>query len=274
MSLEIKQMILDGKSRELAGYLVKNSHLPGKMANLRLAKEVQEMMEDLVAIVGFKSLFSTAKDMEIHEHEYVRLVAGHAFGAIGERHQKEVMPHLRRLAEDESWRVREGAAEGIGRLLCHHFPWVCKELKEWIKSGTPNLRRAAAVGSISMMSYNEAMMKEKTPEILDLLKRNMFVEHEYVSKGMSFALNILGWKNPGVVFARLDKWLAEKKFAQSETALRTMIRSLDSRFGMKNPKEATVILEKIRLTAQSLQTTSSSQKVLVLIEKIEKKLHQ
>jgi HEAT repeat protein len=268
MMTNLEELVQDGNAAELGAYLAQHSNLPGKMANLKLAAQVQDLFLAAAGQVEYQRLFHSACVLEKHEHEYVRMVAARTFGALGKDDFGPCLHHLKELSDDESWRVREGAAEGIGQLLCFHFALVYPELRSWAALKRVNLQRAAAVGLVSMMTYDEDLMKAKTAKILDLLELLLDTEEEYVSKNVSFALNICGWKNPDVVLPRMAGWLDEKKFYSSPAALRILANSLDTRFGKLNAEEASALLKKISTRSSALSDARKVKKLSALAEKV------
>jgi len=271
---EIVILIKKFDAPALSTFLAQNSHLPGKMANLKLAGNVQNLFYEISQAESFRNLFQLLAKLAKDDHEYVRMVAARAYGAIGKDHWKEVVPPIQALAGDDSWRVREGAAEGIGQLLCFHFDPVYQELKEWVHSGKPNLQRAAEVGMISMMSYDEPLMINKTDDILHQIESLLTVSEEYVFKNCSFAINIAGWKNPSVTLAKMGHWLKDKKIASSPTALKIFINSLDSRFGKQNAKPALFLLKEMKGKAETLSDAKDKNKVLSMIDRLSEKLSE
>ncbi len=241
----LKQLIQEDKIDELASYFADHSNLPGKMANLSLASSAQAIFRNSVPQLGFEKLFDLSKSFARHDHEFVRLIAGRVFGAIGQDHYRESLSELKLLADDNSWRVREGAAEGIGELLCRHFDQVLRELQSWVSSGIPNLQRAVVVGMVSMVSYDQEMMVERTLDMLDTIESVLDISDQYVQKGVSFALNILGWKNPRVVLERMNMWIEGGQFRIRPTGLVNMVNSLNSRFGQQNAGSALILLDRI-----------------------------
>lgn len=272
IDVKVKEFVLKNQAKQFANYLVANSHLPGRMANLRLVQEVAETFAQLKSQSDFKTLYTFILQFKDHKHEYVRLIVGNVLGAIGDKYYSKVFPLLKILADDTSWRVREGAADGIGRLLCDDFEVTYQEICAWVRSGKPNLQRAAAVGMISMVSYDVELLKNKTNKILNLLEKLLTVDHEYVRKNMSFALNITGWKNPSVVIPKISQWLRVKKINSSPVALRIFIDCLHTRFGKQNAVEAKKILGIVNEHVAKVKDIKERERLKRLSEKTNKYL--
>lgn len=260
---KVKRFISNNDLQGLAKYLQKNSGLPGRRANTKLAGQVANVFGDLVGDFGFEKIYKFIVSLEKNEDEYVRLVTAQIFGAIGINDYAKVLPHLKRLADDSSWRVREGVAEGIARLLCVHFDGLQIEFYKWIKTGKPNLLRAIAVGALSMVSYDKKELIKQTTKIFKMLKLMLNVDNDYVHKGVGFAINIIGNKNPKVVCKIIKGWLSETKLNSSPLALAKIEEGLFNskrksltRFGKKHDK----LLASIRKYRKALKSKNNSAK--------------
>lgn len=166
-----------------------------------------------------------------------RFTASITVGEMTKDHYKAVMPILKELADDESWEVREGAADGVNIVLGHHFELALRELKSWVVSGNENLTRAVVVG---VMPRPKVDFSSHLDEILDLLEKVLPDRREYVRKNLGpFCLNLMASKYPNVVLPRLREWTRSK----GEQVLWNVAMSFSAKFGRRYPDEALEILE-------------------------------
>lgn len=143
--------------RNLINYLLANSNLPGRRANLELAKAfttvIKENWNDNSEILWdfLTSLFKiTPEDAPTNDpHEFLPFCATWAIGVIGaalEIHYKDSLIYLKEKSNDSRWRIREAVAKGLHELLIVHSEETIKEIETWISKDEWLLMRAVITG--------------------------------------------------------------------------------------------------------------------------------
>jgi len=184
-----------------------------------------------------ENCFDFAVKLAQNKSRCARFTASITLGEMAKDHYKAVMPILKELASDESWEVREGAADGVNSVLGHHFELALRELKFWVASGNENLTRAVVVSVIPRPKVN---LSSHLDEILDLLEKVLPDRREYVRKNLGpFCLNLMANKHPDVVLPRLREWARLK----GEQVLWNVAMTFSAMFGRRHPDEALEILE-------------------------------
>lgn len=107
------------------------SGLPGPRANLALADEFASVAP-----------MSVILELAASEDEYLALCGAVGLGELLVRGE-DVAPHLRELAQDERWRVREGVARGLQRLGDVDAARLRGLVARWASDPEPLVQRAA-----------------------------------------------------------------------------------------------------------------------------------
>jgi len=141
---------------DLRSYLVTRSRLPGPRANLELAKAFADIVADSAR--DWKMMWSlctrwtsippeqapTDDPREFAVFCGVRGVG--ALGAASSGRAREALAHVRSLARDTRWRVREAVAMAIQDILETEPVVALRALDEWIAPGAWLEMRAVAAG--------------------------------------------------------------------------------------------------------------------------------
>ncbi len=132
------------------------SGLPGPRANLELAHEVAESAtpDEVARLVGT-------------DEEYLVLCGAIGLGRLVAEGDRSRIAELRRLANDERWRVREGVAMGLQRWGDADFEALADEALRWA-GGTPLEQRAAAAGLCEPRLLTTSARVARTLELLEL----------------------------------------------------------------------------------------------------------
>ncbi|MFX0052754.1 MAG: hypothetical protein ACFE8U_15860, partial [Candidatus Hermodarchaeota archaeon] len=137
------RLIEERDEESLINYLVTNSNLPGRRANLELAAAFTEVIQEsfinkLSPIWNFcmKSInISEDKAPTNNPMEIIPFCGTWGLGVIGsisEGHFQESVSVLQELANDPRWRMREAVAFGIQKMLEQHPQVMVQELRRWI----------------------------------------------------------------------------------------------------------------------------------------------
>jgi hypothetical protein len=144
-----------GNPDALTAHLVAHSNLPGPRGNLELAYAFADAMAGYDAEES-ERLWTLCLDMTAispgeapvnDPHEFVPFCGTVGLGALGAARTQYVEPALRALhalANDTRWRMREGVAMGLQRLIAAHPQQAITDLQDWIANGSWLELRAAA----------------------------------------------------------------------------------------------------------------------------------
>jgi hypothetical protein len=146
-------------ARRLASYLTSNSNLPGPRGNLELAATFSDLVEDyaggaperlwklcadLTAIPAAEAPVNDPKEFL----PFCGAVGTGAIGSVAPAFFAPALTTLRVLANDPRWRMREGVAMGLQRLLSRRGPETLKVLEAWV-AGENWLEMRAAVAGVA-----------------------------------------------------------------------------------------------------------------------------
>jgi hypothetical protein len=148
-----------GDAKRLTSYLTSNSNLPGPRGNLELAAAFSDLVEDyargaserlwelcagLTAIPAAKAPVNDPKEFL----PFCGAVGSGAIGAVAPAFFAPALMALRALANDPRWRMREGVAMGLQRLLARRGPETLQTLEAWV-AGENWLEMRAAVAGVA-----------------------------------------------------------------------------------------------------------------------------
>jgi len=124
-------------------YLRANSHLPGPRANLELlAAAAEEVDPDWVGRWAEQAPGTDSTDV------FLICVGLVALGRLLAGGDEDVLPKLRRRANDGEWRIREAVAIGLQRLGDKRPDRLAQIAVDWATKGTP-LEARAAVAAVA-----------------------------------------------------------------------------------------------------------------------------
>lgn len=159
LSSIIDGFVADGKPERLVDYMLSNSNLPGRRANLELAEAFGDVIERHVDVRGGNArlwqLCSGLTKISVDEapvntpEEFLPFCGAIGIGAIGSiapEFYDEAVMELRTLAHDPRWRMREAVCFGVQRLLAKRSTDTLGKLEEWAIGGSLLEMRAAAAG--------------------------------------------------------------------------------------------------------------------------------
>jgi hypothetical protein len=165
--------------RAIIDYLLAHSNLPGRRGNLELAAAFAELAEDYhekdpERIWNFCLNLTevSAEEAPVNDpKEFLPFCGACALGAIGSVSPAlyhNAFDRLNALANDPRWRLREGVAMGIQKLVEREDEKTLKELEDWIVTGKWLAMRAVAAGAAE-----PALLKDKhtAKQALELHKK-------------------------------------------------------------------------------------------------------
>lgn len=146
-----------GRTSALMAYLVSNSSLPGRRANLELADAFGDVMEGCAddqtvrlwrLCVAMTKISPDQAPVNAPE-EFLPFCGAIGIGALGSvfaGFYEKALDELRMLANDPRWRMREAVRFGLHRLLARRPADTVRKLEEWASKGSLLEMRAAAAG--------------------------------------------------------------------------------------------------------------------------------
>jgi hypothetical protein len=141
--------------RLICEYLEQNSNLPGRRANLELARAFGDVVADAARANPDQmwSLCSRLTDIPASEagvdqpSSFLPFCGAGAIGALGavrSNYTERSLVRLRSLARDPRWRIREAVSSGLSRLLQARPDSALEALELWVAGGDLLEMRAAA----------------------------------------------------------------------------------------------------------------------------------
>lgn len=151
----IEAAVEAGRADPLTSYLVANSNLPGRRANLELAAAFGDSVEaringeneSLWQLCSGLTRISADEAPVNSPREFLPFcgtIGMGAIGAISAEFYDKALTDLRFLANDPRWRMREAVRFGLQRLLAERPEDTLRRLEEWATPGSPLEMRAAA----------------------------------------------------------------------------------------------------------------------------------
>jgi hypothetical protein len=167
----LDQFVKTGSERELVDYIISNSNLPGRRANLELAGAFPDALVKIAQKESQKCwslcmsmLELTAEEAPVNTpEEFVPFCGAVGIGAMGSAHPAFFDPAivmLRGLAKDSRWRMREAVRMGLQKLAetCAHETLTTMEA--WIDEGDwLEMRAVAAAVAMPSLLENEEMAR-------------------------------------------------------------------------------------------------------------------
>lgn len=138
----------------IRNYLVENSALPGRRANLELARAFAELIDerpgahDAAWALCLELASLAPEDAPVNSPEeflpFCGVIGLGVLGAAAADRLREALDLMRQLASDPRWRMREAVAQGLQRLINAHGKECRATLADWVAGGNLLEMRAAA----------------------------------------------------------------------------------------------------------------------------------
>jgi hypothetical protein len=164
----LDQFVKSGSERELVDYIISNSNLPGRRANLELADAFPDALEKFVQKESQKCWALCMRMLELTEDEapvntpteFVPFCGAVGIGSIGSAQPSffdQAIVTLRGFAKDSRWRMREAVRMGLQRLAKIRARDTLTTMEGWIGEGNWLEMRAiaAAVAMPSLLETEE-----------------------------------------------------------------------------------------------------------------------
>jgi hypothetical protein len=196
-------------SAEIAEYLVSQSALPGRRANLELAAAFGDIVEIRAATqcATMWALCSGFSEISADEapantpREFLPFCGAIGIGAIGSvssERRDAALTILGRLATDTRWRLREAVCFGLQRMLGARVDDTLAALFAWLDDGNYLRTRAAvvAVAEPTLLKNDTTarsaleLHREAFEHVLETADRRS-EEFRILRKGLAFTLSVL-----------------------------------------------------------------------------------
>ncbi|MBS4535730.1 hypothetical protein GOQ29_08895 [Clostridium sp. D2Q-14] len=174
--------------KNIIDYLISNSNLPGRRANLELADAFGDTVIEIYNI-NTKNIWDLCKNMteirhkEIEENDpeefisFCGLVGIGSISSVCSSYFSEGLLILKNAAKDIKWRIREAVAMGIQRVLLNDAKKIINELEEWIKKKDYYIWRAVVAGLAEPDIVKNKEVAKKALEIhKEILKQILDIE--------------------------------------------------------------------------------------------------
>lgn len=211
-----------GDPDALTAHLVAHSNLPGPRGNLELAQAFADAVvccttqkaERLWALCLEMTAISPDKAPVNDPREFIPFCGTVGLGALSAAMVQYAEPALRalhELANDTRWRMREGVAMGLQRLIAAHPQRTVAALQDWIADGNwLELRAAAAAVAEPALLQDHEIVRSALclhERILDRVLQAHDRRSEpfkTLRKGLGYTLSVVVQAIPDEGFA----WLA------------------------------------------------------------------
>lgn len=192
------------------GYLLKESNLPGRRANIELARAVAEEGEAEL-FERYLSYESDSAPVNTPE-EFLAFCGVLGMGKLIAQGQIERLSTLRMCASDPRWRIREAVAMGLQRWGEQDMDALIVEMQLWAR-GSNLEKRAAAAGLCEPSLLTNEKQVEEVLEILDKITSSIPAVEERrtgdfiaLRKGLGYcwSVGVVAHPERGKVY--MEKW--------------------------------------------------------------------
>ncbi|MBN1763204.1 MAG: hypothetical protein JW878_09065 [Methanomicrobia archaeon] len=218
-----------GNADTIVNYLLANSNLPGPRGNLELAVTFAEVVEELFAeapeqLWRFCSQLAviSADEAPVNDPKeflpFCGACAVGALGAVSAACYQEALTQLRGVAGDLRWRMREGVAMALQRLIETQSETTLTELEGWIANGDWLAMRAVAAGVAEPLLLREkqtaaralALHKKIFDRIVSVNERKS-EQFTALKKGLGYTLSVVIAAIPEEGFAYMEQLIESRK---------------------------------------------------------------
>jgi hypothetical protein len=193
-------------------YLLRESGLPGPRSNLELLAVAAEMGDPqrLGAYLALTPEQAPRDDPHVFLVTVALLNLGHQLA----KGDLNVLPEIRRLANDPRWRVREVVAMALSLWGEVNMPALLDEMTSWA-GGTALEQRAAAAGLCEPRLLHAPEYARRTLAILDTITASIpsraerrSEEFKALRKGLGYCWSVAAAALPAEGLPYFRKWLS------------------------------------------------------------------
>jgi hypothetical protein len=193
-------------------FLLRESGLPGKRANLELAQAVadegsEELFERYLS-------FDPGKAPVNSPYEFLAFCGVVGLGRLLSEGKMKVLKTLRPYASDPRWRIREGVAMALQRLGQVDMDLLLREMEQWSK-GNLLEKRAAAAALCEPKLLREEKHVERVLQILDEITTSIQStedrksdEFKALRKGLGYCWSVAAVALPDEGKKMMERWFS------------------------------------------------------------------
>ena len=231
------------KIRDWKPYLLKESQLPGRRANLELLQAVVDLGDEKL----FNELrrYDAQRALTNSPYEFLAMCGVVGLGKLIAEGKEKYFNELRSHAADSRWRIREGVAFGL-QIIGNKSPKkLLEEMEEW-KKGNPFEKRAVAAGLCEPGILKEKWFIKRVLGILDAItasiqkiKDRQDEGFRVLKKGLGYCWSVAVAALPQEGKKLMEKWILNKdqdvEWIMKENLKKNRLQKMDARWvaGMK-----------------------------------------
>nr|MDO8079415.1 hypothetical protein [Candidatus Freyarchaeota archaeon] len=193
-------------------FIILNSNLPGPRGNLELAAEFAELVEEYFVKDSERlwnlclklMRFSSDEAPVNNPKEFLAFCGAFAIGAIGSVSSdffEDALFRLRELSNDPRWRVREGVAMGLQKLIERQSQKTLKELDGWIAKDNWLTMRAVVAGVAEPALLRNEQNARWALELHKKIFAQVLATKDRKSEGFKKLKHALGYSISVVIYA-------------------------------------------------------------------------
>lgn len=192
-------------------YLLAGSGLPGPRGNIELAQAVADEGDEPL----FRHLlaFDAAVAPTNTPQEFLAFCGVVGLGRLVAEGRRDLLPALRRHANDPRWRMREGVAMALQRWGRVDMDGLLAEMALWSR-GTFLEQRAAAAGLCEPALLDDPVHAQRTLQILDAITAAVAQsedrrdeDFQALRKGLAYCWSVAVAANPQAGKPMMERWL-------------------------------------------------------------------
>jgi hypothetical protein len=218
-----RQILKTLDSYDWESFLLEESGLPGRRANLELAHAVAD--EGNEALFGRLLSWDPDRAPTNSPHEFLALCGTMGLGRLLAEGQSQALQNLRLCASDPRWRIREGVAMALQRYGKADMAALLQAMERW-SEGSLLEKRAAAAGLCEPSLLCEREHAERVLEILDRITRSACHTGERKSDDFRVLRKALGycWSVAVVALPERGRAMMEQWFASDDKDVAWILR--------------------------------------------------
>lgn len=227
-------------------YLRLHSGLPGPRANLELAQAVAETgtITLFECLLRFDSRTAPANTPD----EFLAFCGVLGIGRHLAAGAHDFLPHLRALAADPRWRIREAVAMALQMLGNVDMPRLLREMDAW-SQGTRYEQRAVVAALCEPALLHSNKVTAQVLAIIDHITATLTAKrtddkeaHRVLVKVLSYGWSVAVAADPEIGKARMTHWLEHP-----DSTIRSIMRAnlIKKRLRTADPSWARMWLERL-----------------------------
>ena len=195
-------------------YLLAESGLPGPRGNIELAQAVADEGDEpcFLHLLSFDATSAPTNTPQ----EFLAFCGVIGLGRLVAEGRRDLLPALRRHANDPRWRMREGVAMALQRWGRVDMPGLLAEMDDW-SHGSLLEQRAAAAALCEPALLGNATDAERTLQILDAITQSVEQSEDRRSdafqalrKGLAYCWSVAVAALPEAGKPLMERWLTSE----------------------------------------------------------------